>query len=101
VLFVFNVVYPARQVCFQNYTGRDEPDEAKEFIKQRFLELPSDRNKYKIICLSSRFSSLLFSCLSLLFSFSSLLFSSLLFSSLSHSILIFVVGQSTVIGRAL
>ncbi len=33
------------RVCFGNYTGRDDPDEAKEFIRQRFLELPHDKGK--------------------------------------------------------
>lgn len=44
-LFKEKILRVPLTVCFQNYKGKNEPDEAKEFIKQRFLELPGDKSK--------------------------------------------------------
>jgi hypothetical protein len=44
-LFKEKIARVPLRVCFGNYQGRDDPDEAKEFIRKQFLDLPADKSK--------------------------------------------------------
>jgi guanine nucleotide-binding protein subunit alpha len=44
-LFKEKIVRVPLNVCFTNYTGQNEVEEAKEYIRQRFIELPGDKAK--------------------------------------------------------
>jgi GTPase SAR1 family protein len=44
-LFNEKIALVPLSVCFGNYTGKNTPDEAKEYIRQRFVDLPQDKSK--------------------------------------------------------
>merc|ERR1711991_248703 len=44
-LFTEKITRVPLTVCFGNYSGKNEVDEAKEYIRQRFVELPQDKSK--------------------------------------------------------
>lgn len=44
-LFREKILTVPLKVCFGNYTGKDEPEEAKDYIMRKFLELPSEKSK--------------------------------------------------------